>query len=182
MPRKKHCRGVHTLCGGEGSPYSTVTLEQISAATQRDEVLQRVQKALSSNQWTNNKEIQPFKRLRDELPTSQGLVLRGLRIVPPESLRESILRSAHQDHEGQGIVRTTQMEREKVWWPGIDHEIETMIKLCLPCQSIQRLHRVCHSHARQTLARHTTGDSLLVCEDACTRWPEVIILKKQRRQ
>ena len=125
MPRKKHCRGVHTLCGGEGSPYSTVTLEQISAATQKDEVLQRVQKALSSNQWTNNK-TQPFKRLRDELSTSQGLVLRGSRIVPQESLRESILKSAHKG------VRTKQMVPEKLWWPGIDRVIKTMIKSCLP--------------------------------------------------
>ena len=85
------------ICGGQGSPKGK-SLEQISAATQKDEVLQRVQKALSSNQWTNNKEIQHFKRLRDELSTSQGLVLRGSRTVPPESLRESIIRSAHQGH------------------------------------------------------------------------------------
>jgi hypothetical protein len=104
------------------------TLEQISAATQKDEVLQKVQDALSSDQWTSNKKIQPFKRLKDELSTSQGLVLRGSRIVPPECLRESILRSDHQGH--QGVVRTKQMVREKVWWPGIDREIESMIKSC----------------------------------------------------
>ena len=143
---------------------------------------------MSSNQWPNNKEIQPFKRLRGELSTSQGLVLRGSRIVPPESLRESIFRSAHQGH--QGIVRTKQMGREKEWRPGIDHEIETMIKSCLPCQSMA-------PQAAPELLRPTamldkpwqevhidlcgpfpTGESLLVREDACTRWPEVIILKK----
>ena len=78
------------------------------------------------NQWTNNK-TQPFKRLRDELSTSQGLALRCSRIVPPEFLRESNLKSAH-----KGIARTKQMVPEKVWWPGIDCVIKTVIKSCLP--------------------------------------------------
>ena len=170
-----------TLCGGKDSPKGIYPRADIGSYTKG----RSLPVSMSSNQWPNNKEIQPFKRLRGELSTSQGLVLRGSRIVPPESLRESILRSAH-----QGIVRTKQMVREKVWRPGIDHEIETMIKSCLPCQSMA-------PQAAPELLRPTampkkpwqevhidlcgpfpTGDSLFVCEDACTRWPEVIILKK----
>ena len=93
-----------------------------------------MKKALNSGQWPNDKEINPFQKFKDELSTSQGLVLRDSRIVPPECLRANILKSAHQGH--QGIVRTKQMVREKVWWPGIDREIELMIKSCLPCQSM----------------------------------------------
>jgi hypothetical protein len=93
-------------------------------------------------------------------------------------------------HKGhQGVVRTKQMVREKVGWPEIDREIEYMIKSCLPCQSMapqsapeplrptaipdkpwQNIHI-------DLCGPFPTGESLLVCEDACTRWPEVIILK-----
>ena len=43
-------------------------------------------------------------------------------------LRERILSTAHQHH--LGIVKTKGLLREKVWWPGIDKDVEQMIKLC----------------------------------------------------
>ena len=60
------------------------TLERISAATHENGLPPEVKKALVSIQWPNNKKIHPFQMLKDELSTSQGLVLRGSRIVPPE--------------------------------------------------------------------------------------------------
>ncbi|XP_028410312.1 uncharacterized protein K02A2.6-like [Dendronephthya gigantea] len=163
------------------------TREQISAATQKDTVLQQVRKSLVSGKWPNDEKLRPFERLKDELSASQELVLRGSRIVPPECLRQNILQSAHQGH--QGVVRTKQMVREKVWWPGIDREIETMVTSCLPCQSMAP--KAVPEPLRPTpmpdkpwqdvhidlCGPFPTGESLLVCEDACTRWPEVIILK-----
>jgi hypothetical protein len=89
------------------------------------------------------------------------------------------------------------MVRENIWLPGIDREIESMIKSCLPFPSMapqatpeplrsiampdkpgQDIHTYIHI---DLCGPFPTGESLLVCEDACTRWPEVIILKKQRR-
>ena len=83
------------------------SLEQVSTPTKDDKVLQQVKRALTSGQWPNDKEINPFQKLKDELSTLQGLVLRGSRIVPPECIRANILRSAHQGH--QGVVRTKQL-------------------------------------------------------------------------
>jgi hypothetical protein len=40
--------------------------------------------------------------------------------------------SAHESH--QGVAETKQLLREKVWWPGIDNDVETMIKNCHACQ------------------------------------------------
>ena len=113
--------------------------------------------------------------------------LRGSRIVSPECLRANILKSVHQGN--QGIVCNKQMVREKVWWPGIDQEIELMIKSCLPCQSMAP--KPAPEPLRPTTKPNKpwqdihidlcgpfpTGESLLVCEHACTRWPDVVILK-----
>jgi len=56
-----------------------------------------------------------------------GVILKDNRIVIPKSLQQRILDLAHETH--QGIVKTKLMLREKVWWPGIDLEIEELIKL-----------------------------------------------------
>ena len=121
---------------------------------------------------------------------SNEIVLRGSRIVMPRILWQATLPNAHEGHEGnEGIVRTKQMVREKVWWPGIAQEGETMIKACLPCQSVAG--KSTAEPLRPTMmpdrpwqdvhidlcGPFPSGESLLVCEDACTRWPEVAILR-----
>ena len=35
-----------------------------------------------------------------------------------------------------GDRQTKQIVREKVWWPGIVQQVVTMVKACLPCQSV----------------------------------------------
>ena len=40
---------------------------------------------------------------------------------------------AHEGH--QGLVKTKQLIREKVWFPGIDKEVKQVIDYCTPCQA-----------------------------------------------
>lgn len=44
------------------------------------------------------------------------------------TLRACILAMAHEGH--LGIVKVKQHRRGLVWWPGIDRDIETMVKDC----------------------------------------------------
>ncbi|CAB3985107.1 Transposon Tf2-9 poly [Paramuricea clavata] len=164
-----------------------MTLEQISKATQDDVILQRVQQCLLHNHWPDNPDLQRFAKVRDELSASQGLLLRGTRIVVPKCLRHQTLSLAHEGH--QGIVRTKQLLRQKVWWPGIDAEVETLVKTCLPCQStmpptVPEPLRPSTMPSKPWQSIHIdlcgpfpSGESLLVCVDACSRWPEVEIIR-----
>lgn len=111
-----------------------LTLEQIANATEADPILQQVRCCLSDCEWPDTPELRPYRRVRDELCVTNGIILRGHRIVMPSTLWQTTLANAHEGH--QGIVRTKQMVREKVWWPGITHQVETMVKACLPCQSV----------------------------------------------
>lgn len=92
-------------------------------------------------------------------------------------------------HEGhQGIIRTKQIVREKVWGPGIVSQVETMVKACLPCQSVadkptaeplrptEMPEKPWQEVHIDLCGPFPSGESLLVCEDACTRWPVVAIL------
>ena len=69
--------------------------------------------------------------MRNELSTDQGCILRGLRVVIPPKFRQRLLQELH--HEHFGIVKTKAMARGYFWYPGLDHDIEEMIKSCEPC-------------------------------------------------
>ena len=51
-----------------------------------------------------------------------------IRTRNPKVLRTRILDLAHEGH--QGVVKTNQRVRSKVWWPGIDREVEQRCKVC----------------------------------------------------
>ena len=76
--------------------------------------------------------------IRDKLLTGQWhfleLVLRGTRIVKQTSLRQRVLNLVHEGHPG--IVGMKSRLRSKVWWPGIDKQIEMHCKSCYGCQLV----------------------------------------------
>lgn len=64
------------------------------------------------------------------------LVLRGNRIVLPQSLQARALSLAHEGH--LGIVGTKQHLRTKLWWPGMERAAEKYCKACHGCQTVAR--------------------------------------------
>ena len=109
-----------------------MTLEEIKQETKHDAEMQAVIKAVESDQWSNQ-EVQNYKKLKDELSVFNGLVLTRNRIVIPSSLRSKAVDLAHGGH--QGIVKTKQLIRDKVWLPGIDKLADEKVKNCLSCQA-----------------------------------------------
>ena len=72
--------------------------------------------------------------IKDELCALGDLILSGTRLVIPSSLREKVLDLAHESH--QGIVKTENRLRTKVWWRKIDMEAEKSCKACHACQVV----------------------------------------------
>ena len=163
-----------------------MTLDQIIRASLADTALQQVINCIASGDWSTTADLQPYSQVSDELSVQNGLLLRGTRIVMPGELRKTTLELAHQGH--QGIVKTKQLLRQKVWWPGIDKDVETLIKHCLPCQAQGATSNPAplNMTSMPTVPWNTlhidlcgpfpTGESLLVLVDSCTRWPAVEIL------
>ena len=61
----------------------------------------------------NNKECAKYIPVKEELCAIGKVVLRGTRIVIPQSLRQQVLAIAHEGHVG--IVATKLRLRTKVW-------------------------------------------------------------------
>ena len=106
-----------------------MTLEEIKQETKRDAEMQAVIKAVETDRWSNP-EVQNYKKLKEELSVFNGLVLRRNRIVVPSTLRSKAVDLAHGGH--QGIVKTKQLIRDKVWFLGIDKLAEEKVKLHQP--------------------------------------------------
>ncbi|KAK3083972.1 hypothetical protein FSP39_006106 [Pinctada imbricata] len=127
----------------ENAVPRSMQLDEIIKASQHDPVIPLVIEAVTLNHWDpklckDNKSYNCFSRMRNELTVvsikDKCILLRGTRIVIPESLQRRAISIAHEGH--QGITKTKQLLREKVWFPYIDDLTEQMCKSCITCLSL----------------------------------------------
>ena len=163
-----------------------VTIRDIERASAQDSELSQVHSAIQSH---NLKDLPaPFKMVRTELTNVGFVILRGARIVQPQSLRGDIINLAHEGH--QGIVKTKERLRPKIWWPGIDADAERKCRSCHGCQVVSQtaptqppvkptpLPQGSWEHlAADLLGPLPTGEFLLVTVDYYSRYFEVDVLR-----
>ena len=120
-----------------------MSLEEVKCATLNDTTLQPVAGFIRTGRWhdvdnmndidVDHTTVRSFAKVKDELTVSNdnSLILRDTRIVLPKALQRRTLDIAHEGH--LGMSKTKALVRTKVWFPGIDKSIETMIRECPPC-------------------------------------------------
>ena len=137
--------------------------------------------------WTDP-EARENKKVKDELLVYKGTILRANRIVVLNTPRKRAVELGHVGH--QGIVKTKQLIREKVWFPGVDKMVKEKVDSCLPCQAAtnckaQRLEPLWvtplptapwKEFAMDFLGPLPSGDYLMVVIDEYSRFPEVEIV------
>ena len=78
--------------------------------------------------------MKPYIGIKNELTVSEEeLILRGSRVVIPESLRKQIIQIGHEGH--QGIEKTRQQVSQFVWFPKLNWLCENFVKNCRVCQA-----------------------------------------------
>lgn len=147
-----------------------------------DKFIQELIQCINQGKWPKHENFKTFFKLRNELSIHNNFILRGNGLVIPERLRPKVLQLAHETH--QGIVETKQMLREKVYWPGIDSEIEQLIKTCYQCQltskqpqQVQTPESPWQSVGMDITGPFPGGEYLLVVIDYYSRFPEVETMK-----
>ena len=171
-----------------------MTQKEIEDSTQQDATLQKVKELISTNSWytiekSTDSILKSYYQVRNELScTLSGLVLRGRRVCLPLSLQQKALDIAHEGH--QGLTKTKQLLREKVWFPGIDKSAEDTVSSCLACQASDVTKQPRQPLVMTPLPEHPwtelcadfygplpSGHHLLVIIDEYSRFPEVEIIK-----
>ncbi|XDV16481.1 hypothetical protein PO909_016174 [Leuciscus waleckii] len=86
-----------------------------------------------------NEKLGPYWPERENLTVAGELLLRGQRIVIPRSMRQEILHSIHEGH--QGIVKCRARARQAIWWPGLSVHINQLVENCSTCSQHRAEHR-----------------------------------------
>jgi len=169
----------------ENAALKSTSIEEIEKESAIDQELSAVRKAIQSDRL--DRLPREYKNVSRELTVLGKLVLRGSRIVIPQILGPRVLHLAHEGH--QGVVKTKQRPRSKVWWPKIDREAEKRCKTCHGCQLVsQDPHpepvkkttipdSAWQDVAADLLGPLPVGEYLLVDVDYYSRFFEVDILK-----
>ena len=82
------------------------------------------------------KELWHYWSIRCDLVLEDGLILKGDRVVIPESLRARVLEATHTGHQGE--TKCLLFARQSVFWPGISGDIRQMVKNCELCNKYQQ--------------------------------------------
>ena len=153
-----------------------------------DAELTEVREAISSGDW-NTLRNTSYYNVRNQLTQKAGLLLRDSQIVIPSTLRQRCLRLAHGGH--LGISKSKTILRSKVWWPGLEKDIESYIKACPACQSAdpggaERLEPLLMSKPPELpfstihvdiCGPWPSGDFIITLIDQTTRYPTSTIVK-----
>ena len=118
---------------------SPLRIQQTREASAKDPVLTGLISIITQG-WPQSRSLCPthvidFWNYRDELSVEDGLVIKGTRIIIPDSLRNEALQQIHYAH--QGAEKCKLRAKVSVFWPGIYSDIDDMVKACAPCQAHQ---------------------------------------------
>ena len=125
----------------------------------------------------------PYLKCWEELSVEQGCLLRGNRVVIPSQGRKEVMELLHEGH--QGGTRMKALARSFVWWPGLDGDLESVVKDCDKCQSTRHSPPQAPLHPWEfpaapwerlhaDFAGPFLGQMFLIVVDAYSKWLEVV--------
>ena len=109
-----------------------MSFEEIRQASISDSHTKMLATAVNTDTWPV--ELRKYELIKTELCVYDDVILRGHRLYIPGKLRSRVLKLAHEGH--QGIVKTKQRLRSKVWWFTMDKDVEEFCKHCHGCQIV----------------------------------------------
>ncbi|XP_057292617.1 uncharacterized protein K02A2.6-like [Hydractinia symbiolongicarpus] len=164
-------------------PHS-MSLNEIPTASENDDVIQEIRKALTSDNWSS---LQKYEVYKEEYCEVNGIILRRDRLFIPKSSVQKSMEIAHRSC--LGIVKLKSLLRCKVYWYNMDKDIENLIQSCPSCQKIRRQNKPTPvqmtelptstwSHiAADFYGNLPTGEKILVITDLFSKFPIVEVMK-----
>lgn len=174
----------------ESAKTLPITFEALKAETNIDVTMGKLAKFVENGWPRQQKQIQDenvakFFVHRDSIICIKGCLFLGDRIIIPVRYRTTILKTMHDGHPG--TARMKLLARSKVYWPGIDNDIEKMVKCCEECSTNAKTPIKCSlmswpastkpwSRVHIDYAGPVNNFSYLVVVDAFSNWPEIFKL------
>ena len=146
VSKKEMSHHVHSLISS--LPISDGKLKEFQVETAKDPVLQTLKK-YTIDGWPSyniDPRVKPFFSQRHDIVYNHDLLLKGLRIIVPQSMQSSMKQIIHQGNIG--IEKCKWRARQTVYWPRINLEISDMVSNCSTCLDNRNRqgHETLHSH------------------------------------
>lgn len=129
-----------------GGALESLTRDDLIKAQKEDTLIRLVIKAIETGKWPRDHNLPPkvelMKREQTRLMFREGLLYRVSKrasgaevsqLVLPSKHVPIILKSMHDSMGHLGIERTTDLVRQRFYWPKISSEIERYIQNCGAC-------------------------------------------------
>ena len=121
-------------------PISKTKLEQFQSMTQSDSALKQLMK-LTLDGWPDHKsqvptECLPYWSFRDQISSSDGVLLKGEKLIISKAMQPEMLKLIHCSH--LGIEKCKQQARDIMYWPGMSSQIQDTVSACGTCNTYQR--------------------------------------------
>ena len=179
-------KDMHLTCLMVNQSTFPITSTAIAEAVKNDSILNVVHNSIiTGSELPNSPEFSPFKKIKDQLNSDQGVILFGNRVIIPKCFQDKILNNLHEEH--MGIVKTKALARSYVWWPNLDTDIKDLINACNYCQTYRNNppKHSCHAweypngpwqRIHVDFAGPFIGHNFMVVVDAYSKWPEIITM------
>jgi hypothetical protein len=160
---------------------------RVAECTRKDPVLVQVLEYTASG-WPSHCQddaLQPYWNYRHEFSLDDGCLLWGRRVVIPPALQERMLNELHECHPG--MTRMKALARSVVWWPGLDQDIEEIVRACNACVNSQSAPKavplMLWPWATNPWQRihvdfaEEGGETFFIVVDSFSKWLEVVPMK-----
>ncbi|XP_059580407.1 uncharacterized protein K02A2.6-like [Alligator mississippiensis] len=169
----------------ESVPEAPLQADQIAWMTAKYLILAHVLNWVRRG-WPADKlaeKFRPFSSHQHELSAHKGCLLCGSCVIIPEAGCQTILTTLHAAH--LGIVRMKALARSHVWWPGMDNDIERVVRESSICQATHHnlpkapvfpweMTNYPWSCIRIDVAGTFQGKNFLIVVELYSKWLEVI--------
>lgn len=118
-----------------GDGRARISKENIQSVTENDPVSQQLQIAIKTGDWSAEN-IKQFAKVRNEIYTIDGIIVRRDRIILPEPLQEIAVKIAHLSHTGAPSMK--RHLRSHFWWPGMDKNVDQVRENCETCVRMEK--------------------------------------------
>lgn len=100
---------------------------EIEAATEGDEEMQKLRKAIDEDDWTDE-QLKLYTPFKTEFGYTGSLIVRNTSLVIPRVYRDRMLDLAHEGHPGRTAMKSR--IRSCCWWPKIDLDVDNYVSKC----------------------------------------------------
>ena len=111
-------------------PVTEAKWQHIAHESAKDATITAVMDKVK-HEWEAAKPIRPFYDFREELSVHDGVLLKGLRIVIPDSMKGEMVEKVHEGH--LGIEKCRRRARSAMYWVNMNRDIELAVKRCSIC-------------------------------------------------